>query len=324
MSSRLEADRLEDLRAAVGLDRRDPHLRDRLEQALGDRLDDVALRLVGGHRRRAARPSSTSSSSDSNIRYGLIARRRSRSASRSGGPRAARRTRPRGRPAGACPRARGGGAPPATASSDGIGDALGADAAVGEDEDVDAVARSPRRPRAQIALERRVEPVGALGDRPGDVERVRLEDVGVDLAQRLELLVAQDRLRRSTSWCACSGVSPSRLRSEPTLGRDAHHDRLADRVDRRVRHLREELLEVVVERAARWSESTASAGSLPIEPIGSSRVRAPSARGAPAGPPACSRTRAGASAAARSRGDARRRARAGRRGGRRPRSNHSP
>ena len=51
-----------------------------------------------------------------------------------------------------------------------------------------------------------------------------------------------------TSWRACSGVSSSRLRSEPTLARDAHHDRLADRVDRRVRHLREELLEVRVEQ----------------------------------------------------------------------------
>ena len=43
----LEADGLEDLRAAVGLRRRDPHLGDRLQQALADRLDDVALGLVG-------------------------------------------------------------------------------------------------------------------------------------------------------------------------------------------------------------------------------------------------------------------------------------
>ena len=43
----LEADGLEDLRPAVGLRRRDPHLGDRLEQALADRLDDVALRRVG-------------------------------------------------------------------------------------------------------------------------------------------------------------------------------------------------------------------------------------------------------------------------------------
>ena len=40
---RREADGLEDLRAVVGLDRRDAHLGDRLEQALGDALDDVPL-----------------------------------------------------------------------------------------------------------------------------------------------------------------------------------------------------------------------------------------------------------------------------------------
>ena len=39
----------------------------------------------------------------------------------------------------------------------------------------------------------------------------------VDLAQPLELAVAQDRLVQITSWWACSGVSSSRLRSEPTL-----------------------------------------------------------------------------------------------------------
>ena len=44
------------------------------------------------------------------------------------------------------------------------------------------------------------------------------------------------------------GVSSSRLCSDPTLACDAHHDRLADRVDRRVRHLREQLLEVRVEQ----------------------------------------------------------------------------
>ena len=43
-----------------------------------------------------------------------------------------------------------------------------------------------------------------------------------------------------------------RLVEQVALGADArahaHHDRLADRVDRRVRHLREELLEVRVEQ----------------------------------------------------------------------------
>ncbi len=50
---RREADRLEDLRAAVGRHRRDAHLRHRLQQALGDPLDRPALRLLGGHPRRA-------------------------------------------------------------------------------------------------------------------------------------------------------------------------------------------------------------------------------------------------------------------------------
>ena len=68
-----EADGLEDLRARVGLDRRDPHLRDRLEQALGDALDDALLGLVDRHRRRAGGRRRRARSSDSNIRYGLIA-----------------------------------------------------------------------------------------------------------------------------------------------------------------------------------------------------------------------------------------------------------
>ncbi len=42
-----EADGLEDLRAAVGLDRGDPHLGDRLEQPFADRLDDVLGGLLG-------------------------------------------------------------------------------------------------------------------------------------------------------------------------------------------------------------------------------------------------------------------------------------
>ena len=45
----LQADRLEDLRAAVGLDRRDAHLGDRLQQAFADRLDHVLGGLDGVH-----------------------------------------------------------------------------------------------------------------------------------------------------------------------------------------------------------------------------------------------------------------------------------
>ena len=42
-------DGLEDLRAAVGGDGRDPHLRERLQETLADPLDRPLLRLLGSH-----------------------------------------------------------------------------------------------------------------------------------------------------------------------------------------------------------------------------------------------------------------------------------
>ena len=51
-----------------------------------------------------------------------------------------------------------------------------------------------------------------------------------------------------TSWWACSGFSVSRLTSAPTPAWRRHHYALADRVDRRVRDLREQLLEVREQR----------------------------------------------------------------------------
>ena len=72
------------------------------------------------------------------------------------------------------------------------------------------------------------------------------EDVGVDLAQPLELVVAQDRVRdHELARVLRRLVEQVALGADARL--DAHHDRLADRVDRRVRHLREQLLEVRVE-----------------------------------------------------------------------------
>src|SRR5581483_9005351 len=50
-----KADRLEDLRTAVRRDGRDPHLRDRLQQPLADRLDRPRPRLRGREVEDAAR-----------------------------------------------------------------------------------------------------------------------------------------------------------------------------------------------------------------------------------------------------------------------------
>ena len=106
-----------------------------------------------------------------------------------------------------------------------------------------ASASSASRQRRSSAVSM---PGRAVGDGPGHVQRARLEDRRVHLAQLLELRVEED-----------GGVEDElarvlrRLVEEVLLGADArlqaHHDRLADRVDRRVRDLREQLLEVRVD-----------------------------------------------------------------------------
>ena len=121
-----------------------------------------------------------------------------------------------------------------------------ADAAVGEHDDVRAVGDRLGRllgdpPHAPDHA------LGAVGDRPGDRDGVRAEHGGVDAAQRLELVVAQDRVRDDELVRVVGPlVEQVRLRADARL--DRHHDGLADRVDRRVRDLREELLEVGEQR----------------------------------------------------------------------------
>ena len=68
----------------------------------------------------------------------------------------------------------------------------------------------------------------------------------VDLAQPLELVVQEDRVR-DHELARVLGRLVEEVPLRADARGDAHHDLLADRVDRRVRHLREELLEVRVE-----------------------------------------------------------------------------
>ncbi len=99
---------------------------------------------------------------------------------------------------------------------------------------------------AQIRSDGELEASRPVLDRPSRVDRVRTEDVGIDLAEPLELLVAQDRVGdHELASMLRRLVEQVPLRAD--AGLDAHHDRLADRVDRRIRHLGEELLEVRVE-----------------------------------------------------------------------------
>ena len=124
--------------------------------------------------------------------------------------------------------------------------AIGAGASVGEDDDVRARGERDARLVAHT-VDRALEAVGLLSHRPGGVDRPRLECGGVDHPQLLELAVEQDRvvdhelpgvLRRLVEQIA--------LRADART--HAHHERLADRVDRRIGHLREQLLEVRVEK----------------------------------------------------------------------------
>ena len=121
-----------------------------------------------------------------------------------------------------------------------------ADRAVGEDDDVDLLRDRVVRLRAD-ALQRLLHPGHALGHGPGDVDRARREHVVRDVAQRLELPVEQDRLAED-QLVRVLGRLVEEVALGPERGRQAHHDFLADRVDRRVGDLREELLEVGEQR----------------------------------------------------------------------------
>ena len=125
-----------------------------------------------------------------------------------------------------------------------------ADHAVGQDDDVDAAAHGLLG-RGAERVERRRHAFGAVADRIGDVERLRLERVVVhvaDGADLLEVLVGEDRLAHFEPLALARAVEVEQVRPRPDERDEAHHQLLADRVDRRVGDLREVLLEVGVEQ----------------------------------------------------------------------------
>ena len=70
----------------------------------------------------------------------------------------------------------------------------------------------------------------------------------LDLAQPRHVGEVEDRLRDLEPHRRVDGVDVEQVRLRADERHQRHHDRLADRIDRRVRDLREQLLEVVVER----------------------------------------------------------------------------
>ncbi len=128
-------------------------------------------------------------------------------------------------------------------------DAVRPDHAVGQDDDVVAALHRRVGPLAQ-PLERVGHAAGALLGRVGGVERAGVEallDVA-DAADLLQILVGEDRLAHFQPLAARQAFEIEQVRPRPDERDQAHDELLADRIDRRVRHLREVLLEIGVEQ----------------------------------------------------------------------------
>jgi hypothetical protein len=145
-----------------------------------------------------------------------------------------------------------------------------------------------------IAISRPSAPVAGI---PGDVDRGAAERAvqrRFDRADLGQILVGQDRLV-DLEPLVRARIAAEQVGARADHADQAHHQFLADRVDRRVGDLGEVLLEIIVEQS-RLVDSTAIGVSVPIEPIGSSPSTAIGSRNGKC-LPACSRRPAGDPAA---------------------------
>ena len=120
---------------------------------------------------------------------------------------------------------------------------------VGQDDDVVAAVDGGFRALAQTG-QRPAHACGAALHGVGDVERLGVEGVleVADAADLFQVLVGQDRLADFETLVARRALEVEQVRPRPDERDEAHDELFADRVDRRVRHLREVLLEIGVEQ----------------------------------------------------------------------------
>ena len=121
------------------------------------------------------------------------------------------------------------------------------------------------------AVERRRHAGRALLGRVRDVERDRGELVVLDLADladALQILVRQDRLVHLEPLLLGGALQVEDVGARPDEGDEADYELLADRIDRRVRHLREVLLESVC-KSFDFDDKAEIGVSLPMEPMAS-------------------------------------------------------
>ena len=257
-----QADRLEYLRAGVGHVGGDAHLGHDFQQALADGLDEIPDRLAAVDARGQTGP---------HVEQGLereIGMDRFRAVTGK-----QREMMHLARRAGFDDQARAG----AQALAHQVlvnrrqrqqrrnRDVVAVDAAVGDDDDAVAGAHRVLGLGAQ-ARQARLDRLVAPGHRIGDVELEGLElalGVAVDVADLVHLVEIQHRLADLEADRRIDLVDAEQIRLRSDEAHQAHHQILADRIDRRVGHLREQLLEVVVQRSCSCSTAPPAASRCP-------------------------------------------------------------
>ena len=123
------------------------------------------------------------------------------------------------------------------------------DRAVRQNDDVLALAHGGFRTLAKLVeclTHAGSAVIGAISDVEGDGAELIVGDVA-DAADTLQVLVGEDRVRRLEPLLLRGALEVEQVWPRPDEGDERHDQLLADRVDRRVGHLREVLLEISVQ-----------------------------------------------------------------------------
>ena len=245
-------DGVEDLRAAIGLVRRYPHLGHDFENALAEGLDVVLLYVVRGERQPALQTDMLERF-ERHVgidRLGTVASQNTKMMhfARLSGLHDEARLH-------------------AQALADQVvvhgssrekgwhGNAFGRDGAVGQDEDI-VVGEDRLRRFAANALQRLVETGCAVGRRPGRVDRRRAERTvkqirdGTDF---FEIGIGEHRLRYFQPLVR-TGLMSQQIGPGSDHRHQRHHQFFADRINRRIGDLRKILLEIIVEQPGFFRE----------------------------------------------------------------------
>ena len=241
----IEADGLENLRAAIGLVCRNPHLRHHLVQALANRLDEALGRLFRGNFRNVLMQLCERFEREIRMHgLGTVAGKKRELMHFAGGAGFHHQARARAQALAHEVLMHGGGSEQRR-----DGHAFRRHLAVGNDQNVVPetgcilgvraqarkrglhAGRTPCRGIADIQLER---PEARAGEQ-------------LDMTDLFHLVRRQDRLLRLEAHRWIGLVDAEQIRPRADERHQRHHQFFPDRVDGRIGHLREQLLEVVVE-----------------------------------------------------------------------------